>query len=431
VQHESIAGRELLITILVIQAVVLAVASLTPNTSVPFDMSVYLRIADAVAEGLLPYRNVPLEYPPVVLVPILLPRLLAALSPVGGPEAFQAFFILFMGVTSLAMTVVTWRFARGWTPIALDPLRPVLYSLLLVALASPLLLWRYDLFPAILTLIALLLVGMAKPTAGGAVLGLAVAAKLYPVVLIPVFIAAYLATKDRAGVQSFLVGVLAAFLVIGVATFLLTPEAVTSILGYHLGRGVQLESTYAGLLQIGHLAGRAPATVTDQFDSLQIDSAWSPLALTIQPAVLIVLCVFVWAAAWLGFKHEVEQQGGLSIRTLISFLAAAVLAFMLGSRVLSPQFMIWLLPFAPFFGRGVFALVATCFALTFLIFPYLYGGLIALEPLPVALLNLRNVLLVVLMAVLVARPWRVPQESASTLPVLTEGSFARPERTPG
>lgn len=421
--HDALGGRELLVTILTIQAAFLAVASLTPNTSVPFDMTVYVRVADAVFGGGMPYRDVPLEYPPVVLVPILLPRLLGLAVPVGDYDAYQSIFLLLMGAISLAMTVLIWAFARGWTPIALDPLRPVLYGLLLVALASPLLLWRYDLFPAILTLIALMLVGMARPTAGGAVLGLAVAAKLYPAVLVPIFVAAYLATKDRAGLQAFLVGLLGVLLAIGVGTFLLAPEAVTSILGYHLARGVQLESTYGGLMQIGHLSGEASATISDRFDSLQIDSSWTGLVLTLQPLVLVAVCLIVWAAAFVAFRREAAAEGGLSVRTLVGFVVAALLAFMLGSRVLSPQYMIWILPFAPFLGRRLFIVVAAAFALTFLVFPYLYGGLIALEPLPVALLNVRNVLLLAILVVLLlpARE-QATKPATATTKAITQGA---------
>ena len=279
------------------------------------------------------------------------------------------------------------------SPAAIDPVRPLLYALLLVALASPVVLWRFDLLPAILTLLALFWTLTGRPVLGGAALALAIAAKLYPAVLVPIFIAAYLATRDRRALGSFLAGVVGVGLVLLLGTLLIAPESVANVLGYSLDRGVQLESTFAGLMELGHLAGVAPATVSDQFNSLQIDTSWSGLIKVIQPVILVVLVVVVWWLAWRSFRRQVDSTGQLSLSTLVGFLTAAVLAFMLGSRVFSPQYMIWLLPFAPFLPRTTFAAIAVAFALTFLIFPFLYSGLVGLEAVPVMLLNLRNVVL--------------------------------------
>lgn len=393
-------GRvELLLTVLVIQAAVLGVVSLSPNSTVPFDMTVYADLAGRVFDGALPYRDVSLEYPPLSLVAILSPRLLEVVSPIGGYAGYQASFLLLMGALSLALTALIWLMARR-SLTALDPLRPLLYALLLVALASPLMLWRFDLLPAILTLLALLWTLTGRPVLGGAALALAIAAKLYPAVLVPVFIAAYLATSDRRALGSFLAGVVGVGLVLLLGTLLIAPESVANVLGYSLDRGVQLESTFAGWMELGHLAGVASATVSDQFNSLQVDTSWSGLVRLVQPVILIVLVVAVWWLAWRSFRRQVDTSGQLSLNSLIGFLIAALLAFMLGSRVFSPQYMIWLIPFAPFLPRTTFAAVAVAFALTFLIFPYLYSGLIGLEVVPVLLLNLRNLVLIGVLIVL-------------------------------
>lgn len=395
-------NRELLWIVLAIQVAVLAVVSLSPNASVPFDMTVYAEVADRIFGGAWPYRDVALEYPPLSLVAILLPRLLETASPVGGYEGYQAVFLLLMGATSLIITVILWMLARGWSPAALDPVRPLLYALLLVALASPVMLWRFDLLPAMLTAIAFYLTVSGRALLGGVALALAIVAKLYPAALVPIVIAAYLATRDRSGLGKHLTGLLGTGLVLGLGTLVLAPEAIGSVLGYHLERGIQLESSFAGIMELGHLLGFASATVSDQFNSLQVDSALSGIVLPVQPFVLIGLLVVVWWAAWRTFRREAAEPAGLSLETLVSFMVAALLAFMLGSRVFSPQFMIWILPFAPFLPRAIFATVAVAFAITFLLFPFLYNGLIGLELLPVVLLNVRNLLLLGVLVVIVA-----------------------------
>ena len=398
---DVISRRELLVTILAIQVAVLAVVSLAAAAFGGHEMTFYAGIAERIFAGDVPYRDVPLEYPPISLVPILLPRILEVVAPVGGLEGYQSMFLLLMGATSLAVTALVWVLARDWAPVALDPLRPLLYALLLVALASPVLLWRFDLFPAFLTMLAVVLSVKGRPLLGGGAMALAIAAKLYPVVLVPVLIAAYVASKDRSGLSRYLVALVGVGLVLGVGTLLLAPEAAGNVLGYHLERGVQLESTYAGLMEMAHVAGLASATVTDQFNSLQIDSSLTGVMTVVQPIVLIGLLAVVWWLAFRAFRKEAANESGLTLATLVRYLVAALLAFMLGSKVFSPQYLIWILPFAPFLSRTIVILVTVAFAITFLLFPFLYNGLIGLEPLLILLLNGRNLLLVVVLLLLV------------------------------
>ena len=53
---------------------VLAVIASRTRTAGP---DVFIRIADNVATGIVPYRDFMLEYPPLALFPVALPRLIA------------------------------------------------------------------------------------------------------------------------------------------------------------------------------------------------------------------------------------------------------------------------------------------------------------------------------------------------------------------
>src|SRR4029079_12404552 len=97
-------------------------------------------------------------------------------------------------------------------------------------------------FPALLTVLALLCLLRQRPGWAGIWLGLGVAAKLYPAVLLLVFGAYSLAGKNRPALLRLALGsagVLAATLLPFV---LLTPGPLLSFLRYHELRGLQLES---------------------------------------------------------------------------------------------------------------------------------------------------------------------------------------------
>jgi len=387
--------RELIITLLFVEAAALVISTLIPHPTVPFDVTVYEGAARGVLAGGVPYRDVALEYPPLALAPIVLPALARAMLPFDDFGAYQTAFLVLMGASAIGIGLVTVRIARAWAPFAMDPIGPLVRGVLLVVIASPFILWRFDLVPALLTGVALLLTISGSALLAGVVLAAAIATKLYPAVLVPVTVAAFLATTDYRGLRDHVVGLAVTGGLLLAATVILMPEAIGGVLSYHFGRGVQIESSFGGIVEVGHLVGLTSGTVTDQFNSLQIDASWTPAIVAIQPLLLIGLVGLTAVAAFYAFRREHMSEGGVSLRTLIGFLVAALIAFMIGSRVLSPQYLVWLVPFAPFLRRTDFALIAAATALTVLVFPYLYNDLIALQPLPIWIVNVRNILLFV------------------------------------
>jgi hypothetical protein len=63
---------------------------------------------------------------------------------------------------------------------------------------------------------------------------------------------------------------------------------------------------------------------------------------------------------------------------------------MVTSKVFSPQYIIWLLPFAPLLRPRQFWLMVAIFAMTMGIFPAAYSHLLRMQVPSVLLLNLRN-----------------------------------------
>jgi hypothetical protein len=387
--------RDLIIGLLVIHAAALAVTAMMANASVLFDMTVYEGVASGVLGGGIPYRDVALEYPPLALVPMLLPGFVRDFLPMDRFAAYQSMFLVLMGACSLGIAVIGMRIAKAWGPEPMDPIRPLVRNLLLVVIATPFILWRFDLVPALLTSVAVLFTITGAAALAGVALALAIAVKLYPAVLVPVILAAYLATNDRQGLRNHLVGLVGTGALLLAVTLVVAPEAIDGVAGYHFERGIQIESTFGGLIEIGHQLGLTAASVSDQFNSLQIDASWSATMLAVQPILQVALIALVCVIALITFRREAESEDGLSLQTLINFMVAALLGFMLGSRVLSPQYLVWLLPLAVFLPRTGFILIAIASALTIVIYPFLYGALIALEPLPILLINVRNLVLVV------------------------------------
>jgi uncharacterized membrane protein len=256
---------------------------------------------------------------------------------------------------------------------------------------------RYDLWPAVLAVGALAALVSGRERLGFGVLGLAVAAKLWPAAILPL---ALVYVSRRRGGRATL-GALAVFVAVLAVAFVpfavLSPDGLADSLSRQTERPLQVESLGSSLLLAAHHLGDYEPTVVSSFGSQNL-AGGAPDALATLLTILQALAV---VAVWILFT---TRRG--SPAELTAAAAAAVAAFIAFGKVLSPQFLIWLVPLVPLvlgpLGLVAAALFLLALALTQLWFPRQYWELVGLEAGPTWLLLARNVVLVVLAAVLAA-----------------------------
>jgi hypothetical protein len=210
------------------------------------DLTIYYQDSLQLVAGQLPYRDFALEYPPLALLPFVLPRLAAF----GQRIDFSGYAWLFLIQSAILSTLIALVIVR----LRPRPKELAIYALL-VAVSAPLLPWRYDLFPALLTALALLCLLRERPGWAGIWLGFGVAAKLYPIVLLPIFAAYYLAGKNWPALARLALGSAGAVAATLLPFVLIAPGPLLSFLRYHQLRGLQLESLPAGAIALAHVLG--------------------------------------------------------------------------------------------------------------------------------------------------------------------------------
>lgn len=358
------------------------------------DTDLFQRVGEATLAGEVPYRDFPLEYPPGSLPAFVVPAI--------GPAAeygFQfktletLFGLLAIGAAALALAALGVRGARlyagaaflGFAPLALGPV----------------VLIRYDLLPAALSALALALLLVGRPRLAFAFLAAGAAAKIYPLVLVP---PAYLYVRRRAGAREAAVGaaVFAVVLVAVVAPFaLLAPDGLGESLWDQAGRGLQVETVGASVLFALHaLDAYSPLVSLPKGAYFQLEGALPDALATVHAAAQALAVLAVWAL----FARSRRDD-----RALVLAAASAVACFVLLGKVLSPQFLIWLIPLVPLVRGRVGIAAGTLFAvalvLTHLLYPGRFEGryqdLVNLHPGPAWLLLTRNAVLLALAAVLV------------------------------
>jgi hypothetical protein len=258
---------------------------------------------------------------------------------------------------------------------------------------SPLVVGRFELAPMVLGFAAACWWFSDRNVLGGVTAGLGTLVKIFPgVVAAPALLweAARLRTSRARGTAAYLI-TLAAGLAFWYA---LAGRRVLESLAYHAERGLEIESLLGGGLLLFGTITRTEVPWVFNYKAYHIAPAWgswlAPLTFPLQAAALVLV---MWRS-WRSGMHEGVRYSG-----------AAVLAFIITGKVLSPQFLIWLFPFLAvlegrtgWLARRIFLL---CCVATVLVYPG-PGFMMILEhrAWPIVLLNLRNLLLVWLLGLL-------------------------------
>ena len=351
------------------------------------DTPVYQEYGEAMAAGQVPYRDFGLEYPPGALPVFWLPTL-------GPAEHYRSIFEALMWICAAALLVIVVRSAAalGASPRRLLAIAVAL-GLFPLALGS-VVLTRYDLWPAALAAAALAAVLMGRARLGLAVLGIAVAAKIYPLVLLPPLLI-YLARRHGRREAAIGLGAFAAALAVIVVPFaLIAPDGLWDSVSRQLDRPLQIESLGASLLLAAHQLGLYEPTVVSTHGSQNLSGSLPDALATVQTVLQAAALVAVWA---------LFARGPASAGRLVAACAGSVVVFVAFGKVLSPQFIIWLVPVVPLVagrvGLAAAGFLGAALISTHLWFPTRYWDMVDLQPVGWVVL-VRNVLLVALAVVL-------------------------------
>ena len=355
------------------------------------DLTLYRLAGESILRGEVPYRDFFIEYPPGSLLAFVPPAISSA-----GRAGFIDLFSLEMALAlaaTLLLTALGARRLRGSGAWMLPAATFVPATLVLYPVAVT----RYDAVVALSLGFAVFfasLGGRYLPLAYGS-LGFGAAAKFVPALaVLPL-------TLTRRGAARGL----AVFLIVAALCFvpfgLLGGRGLVQSFAYQSGRGLQVESLAASVLMVLRFADG----IVFQHGAFEVLGEGVGAAVALSPVLTLLLLAVTGLVMW----REFRRRGGLVVEAFPRHAAALILAFMLGSRVLSPQYMIWLLPLVPLSAGGVAGViacvlfVAACSATT-LVFPFHYGDLLSFRYPGPELLLARNLLLVALWVAMLFAP---------------------------
>ncbi|MFI1766985.1 glycosyltransferase 87 family protein [Streptomyces sp. NPDC020800] len=363
-----------------------------PGVDVTGDVSViYQGWSDVLRHGTFPLSDVTWQYPPAAAVAILSPAALPFLS------YLHAFFVLtcLADLAVVALLLYTGgrpgRSLRGaWTWVAGVPLLgPTVYA-------------RYDLMVTAVA-VAALLAGVRRPRVLGALAAFGALLKVWPALLLVG------ATRRRAWASAAVTASAIA------ALFAVTMPGAFAFLTFQRERGTEVESVGALVFHVARHFGWHGAVLLN-YGSIEFLGPY--VGLVSNTALALTGAVFGWLLLWR------VRAARFAPHTLADAAFTAVLLFTVTSRVISPQYLVWLIGLAAVcvcfrasrMGTpAVLLLVATL--LTVMEFPIGFAHVVASDTYGVTLLLLRNGLLVAAALIAARRLWRSTVAVATVHPL--------------
>jgi Glycosyltransferase family 87 len=357
--------------------------------------------AQAIKDGDLPYRDQEIEYPPLS-IPVLIAPIYFDDSTQGFVDGFMwemlAFDLAIIVLIALALPGDARRMlsAIGIYTVGVVTLSGVVLDSSLIDF-GPLALDRFDLVPTLFVLAAVLARDRARSASWSALLSVGVAIKAFPLFVYPALL-----RGERNLRRVIVAGAIP--LLISAAAVIVMGDEFGSAITYHTERTLQVESVAASPFEVAHVLGSAGIASQIGHGGFEISASGATAARWI--SVVIGAVGYLWLV-WAGWRSRASN---------LQLATALLTVLVVFAPVLSPQFVLWLLPLsACAYGLGKENLVLLGAILFTQIELQHYDGVDGLTSSFVWLVAARNVLLLVYLALVAAPILR----SASSVPLST------------
>ena len=295
----------------------------------PGDLTRYVVIADRTFAGGIPYHDFYVEYPPFALPAFLLPRAISE----------RHYDLVFKLLMILCWVVAIWAVARLLTELDASSRRLTL-ALAVMVVTPPLLgqvfLNRYDPYAAMIAVLCLTALVLRRERVAAGWLSAGFEAKVFPLAAAPVAAIRIWRTRGRRSLAESA----AVFVAVAIAISGFFLVVAFGGIGYsyrsQVTRGLQIESMGASVLlvadKLGLYTARAGPAPPGEIDLLgRFPDAIGYLSFAVEIAAIL-------AVVWVYWRSREDDEN------LVTAFAASIVAYTIFSKVLSPQYLTWLVP---------------------------------------------------------------------------------------
>lgn len=372
--HQRFAVKMIICYAIACIGFLIAVFALNLETEVIRDR--YWKDANPLFNGEIPI----MEYPPFALIFMAIPRIFG-----WTPEAYEVCYVIEVFVFMVIGLYYTDKLAIHFGKNRKNSM--LAYSVLMVLLLE-FVTDRYDIFPAVLTLMSFYYFVKNRYVWAFVLIAVGMMTKLYPAMLFPIYWLLF-AVKGEwkeafRGTAVFIIATLA----IVVPVMMIEPDMIWNFLNYHSDRPLQIETVAASLIYPFAMMGLITVSITNAADPGSFGSdnlvGEVPDAIAGVLSPIMVACVLA-VCFYFAFIYRKADDCG-RIKVLGYAVAGVMMVFMIFGKVFSAQYLIWavcpivfLMMFEPDMFKGpLFKVTAATFIMTQVNFVYnigiLHGG---------------------------------------------------------
>ena len=352
--------------------------------------------ADQLFNGDIPIT----EYPPLSLIFFVIPRIFFSDS-----FGYNIGYVIMIFVITIIGLHLMRRTAESlnMNPVWAMTIYSVLIALLLEYVAD-----RYDIIPAVMTLASFYFFINKKMPVAFIILALAMMTKLYPAILLPIYLIIYMVERDWKGFATGTVWFLIGAAVVALPCLLIEPDLIMGFMGYHSVRPLEIDSFAATLIYPFSLFGLTDVWIQASTDagSYGSDNLRGPLCDAVAPWLTpIMMVLIVLFILWYGnVRYRLEKVDERAF-VLSAAIFISLMIFILVGKVLSSQYIIWVVPFLALslllmkdhkLKWRIFWLSVATVVLTQINFAYTYlvtGGGESISSLSIIMILVRNLML--------------------------------------
>ena len=297
----------------------------------------YFSYAEKMVSFNMPYSDFDAEYPPLAMLFILIPRFFSFNS-----YSYQLAFGVEVFLFLLLGAYFIYKIAERYND---KPGRFVLIYLLFVLINIDFVLDRYDAIPMILLFGALYFFLEKKYSLMWIMIALGTLTKLYPILVAPLILLYFLKEKEYKEIGKG-IGICAAVGAIGMLPFIIADmDTAFMFLTYHMDRGMQVESVFSSVIMmlsifdivdIGYIFSYGSDNLTGDVPDM--------VASFMMPLMIVTIMVTILAYAHIKWKRNHDDFKLLNVASLM-----VVMCFMVFNKVLSSQYLIWIITFLVIF----------------------------------------------------------------------------------
>ena len=324
---------------------VFCIVCLDPSDDIPVFYGNWL----SLRSGELPYVDFSFGNPPLSLLFIAIPGALS--SDLQGYYCLHAAEMMILAWSSVYLVMkISGR-------LGLNRFRTTALYFVVLLMYSEEIVKKLDMAVAITVLLALYMFLQRRFTLSYATLIIGAMIKVYPVVLIPVFIMVNLADRSdprrfrnvAAGLAVIAAAAAIVFAAMGVCG--LSVDRVVDVFTQQAGRDFQIESVMGNILQIFGMLGLYSYELVGRSYTYNVECAPADALSGCWVIVTVAAYILLMWAVW-HFRLRTDTGPADRDRVLVLSSASAVLVVLLTFMIFSTQYMLWIITLLPFVIQG-------------------------------------------------------------------------------